>query len=227
MTDDDDKPRRHISLVHGYRYLANADGSIDFDDDVPPEVRAEIIEQHERAIDYEGKRRELWGEIGPGAMTRLAKLFPSLREAPGVAPWDSLKLLDWLTSGAATSGNTAAGLFVLGVWNDLDWIEVAHKELPERQCGACKGLGVVDRDGDPVHRGAAPGTYTRTQYDDETGEAIGERPVQTKRCENCDGKGSYKPAPAYGRFNLFRALGVWDRPHRDAFELWVRFPFWP
>ncbi|MCU1277093.1 MAG: hypothetical protein JWM53_639 [bacterium] len=219
----DDKPRRYVSVAYGYR--TNADGSIDFDPDVPADVREEILQQHLDALDYDGKRRELWGEIGPGAMTRLAKLFPSLRDAPGLDPWDALKLLDWLCSAAATSGNTAAGLFVLGVWNDEDWIEVARAELPERQCNGCRGLGVVDRDeGEPVKQASA-GRYVRTRYDDDDNPHDVE--VQTKRCDSCDGKGTYQPAPSYGRFNLFRALSLWDQPHRTAFETWVRFPFWP
>lgn len=226
MTDDDNKPtrrERHVSVAYGYRN--KPDGSIDFDPDVPAEVREEIVQMHLDGLDYEAKRRELWGEIGPSAMTRLAKLFPSLRDAPGVDPWSALKLLDWLSSAAATSGNTAAGLFVLGVWNDEDWIKIAHAELPERQCTGCRGLGVVDRDeGEPVKQ-VAPGRYVRTRYDDD--DKPYEVDVQTKRCEWCDGKGTYKPAPGYERFNVFRALGVWDRPHKEAFETWVRFPFWP
>lgn len=219
----DDKPRRYVSVAYGYR--TKPDGSIDFDPDVPAEVRAEILQQHLDALDYDAKRRELWGEIGPGAMTRLAKLFPSLRDAPGVDPWDALKLLDWLCSGAATSGNTAAGLFVLGVWNDSDWTEIAHAELPERQCNGCHGVGVVDSDdGYPVKKASA-GRYVRTRYDDDDNPRDVE--VQTKRCDHCDGKGTYQPAPSYGRFNIFHALSLWDQPHRRAFETWVRFPFWP
>lgn len=223
MGNDDDEKERHVSVAYGYRN--KPDGSIEFDSDVPLEVREQIISERLDAIGYEKKRRALWGEFGAESMTRLAKLFPSLREAPGVDPWNAIKLLDWLSSGAATSGNTAAGLFVLGVWNDQDWIEVAHEQLPERQCTGCRGLGVVDRDeGEPVKQ-TAPGRYVRTRYNDADEPYDAE--VQTKRCEWCDGKGTYQPAPAYGRFNLFRALGLWDAEHRRAFETWVRFPFWP
>ena len=223
MSDDEKKKPRQVSAAYGYRN--KPDGSIDFDPDVPAEVREEIVQMHLDGLDYEAKRRELWGEIGPSAMTRLAKLFPSLRDAPGVEPWDAIKFLDWLCSGAATSGNTAAGLFVLGVWNDEDWTKIAHDQLPERQCNGCYGLGVVDReDGEPVKK-RSPERYVRTRYDDDDNPRDVE--VQTKRCEHCNGKGTYKPAPAYGRFNLFGALGLWDAPHRAAVETWVRFPFWP
>lgn len=226
MTDDDNKPQRHVSLVHGYRYSQKGDGSIEFDEDVPPEIRADIIERHLRMLDDEGKRRELWGEIGPGAMTRLAKLFPSLREGvPGVDPWDAIELLDWLCGPAPTSGSTQAALFVLGAWNDHDWIEVAKAELPERQCSSCNGLGRLDRENYSPVKERAPGVYVQTKYDDDDNPR--EVEVETVSCRHCDGKGRYQPSPGSGRFNLFRAMSVWDRPHREAFLTWARFPFWP
>ncbi len=66
-------------------------------------------------MSFHAKRRELWGDIGPGAMTRLAKMFPTLREADGVEPWDAMRLLEWLCGPAPGTGARWAGLFVLGV----------------------------------------------------------------------------------------------------------------
>ena len=36
-----------------------------------------------------------------------------------------------------------------------------------------------------------------------------------------------KCSSAGGRFNMFRALGCWDREHEAAFREWLDFPFWP
>jgi hypothetical protein len=29
------------------------------------------------------------------------------------------------------------------------------------------------------------------------------------------------------RFDMFRAMGCWDQKHIDAFQEWVKYPFWP
>lgn len=52
----------------------------------------------------------------------LARTFPSLRGAPGVSgSWDPLALDNWAAT-VASSGETRAARFVLGVWNsDEDW----------------------------------------------------------------------------------------------------------
>lgn len=36
-----------------------------------------------------------------------------------------------------------------------------------------------------------------------------------------------KVKPGFGRFNLTRAMGTWDREHRAACLAWVEAPFWP
>jgi hypothetical protein len=201
------------------------DGSIEFQPDVPEEVRRQILDEHAQQLDHQAQRRTLWGEIGPSSMTRLAKMFPSLRDVPGVEPWDATRLLEWLCGPAPTSGSTWAALFVLGVWNDSDWQEVARDVLPERECSVCGGLGRVSReDGGRVLRGAAPDSYVRNCYDDND-RVIGQEEVETSRCRLCDGKGRYVPSPAYGRFNVFSAVNAWDRAHRAAFEAWIKFPF--
>src|SRR4051812_25322802 len=50
-------------------------------------------------------------------MSALARSFPSLREADGLAPWDPLRFEQWLESGAPGHGAKCAGRFVLSVWN--------------------------------------------------------------------------------------------------------------
>lgn len=39
--------------------------------------------------------RERWGTSDDARMTTLARLFPSLAGADGVAPWDAHRLLQW------------------------------------------------------------------------------------------------------------------------------------
>ena len=80
-----------------------------------------------RAEESAGRRRELWGEGGAAAMTRLCKLFPSLRSAPGVEPWDSMRMLA-VACGGASHGALCAARFVLSVWNcATDWDKEAHE----------------------------------------------------------------------------------------------------
>jgi hypothetical protein len=235
VIDDDDRdddsdnktqPGRR-SVVVGHGYTLKPDGSIEFRENVPEHIRRKIVEQHERQLDRAAQKRALWGEIGPESMTRLAKMFPSLRDADGIDPWDSLRLLEWLCGPAPTSGSSEAALFVLGVWHDLDWGEAARQELPERACSVCGGLGRIGRElGDRVLRGAAPDSYVRNQYDDD-GQVIGQEKVATQPCDGCDGKGRYVPSPGRGRFSVFRAMGVWDQAHREAFLTWAKFPFFP
>ena len=56
-------------------------------------------------------------------MSYLAQLFPTLRAAPGVEPFDAEKLLRWCaTSPALTAGGAHAIAFLLSVYNpDADW----------------------------------------------------------------------------------------------------------
>ena len=105
----------------------------------------------------------IWSANGTDAMTALGNLFPSMRNVPGISPWNVTALIDWLNSGAATGGSRQAAMFLLHVWNgDTDW----RKE----------GL---------------------------------------------------KVKPGFGRFNLSRAMAVWDDDHRKAFLAWAEEPFFP
>lgn len=217
--------KRTLSTVG---YTVKADGSIEFHEGVSEEDKAEVLAQRAASLEYQARRRTLWGEIGPGSMTRLARMFPTLREADGVDPWSSTRFLAWLCGPAPGSGAYWAGLFILGVWNDLDWREEAGAALPKRRCGTCNGLGVCDREnGYTLRPGQRPREYVRTVYDDD-GEPVGEEVVKTVgRCDGCDGEGDYQPRPGHPRFNLFAALKCWDGAHVAAFQTFVAYPFWP
>lgn len=55
-------------------------------------------------------------------MTELALSFPSMRDAPGVAPFSAVALHEWLTtSGARTSGNHHTVAFLLMVFHGQVW----------------------------------------------------------------------------------------------------------
>lgn len=49
-------------------------------------------------------------------MTDLCRRFPSLRDAPGVDPWDQFAFARW-ASGPISAGERLAAAFVLGVWS--------------------------------------------------------------------------------------------------------------
>lgn len=121
--NDDDEPTPRSRIVTA-RIVTNEHGETEYAGH--PDAIAEAKEATSRAWAREERRRELWGEIGPGAMTRLARLFPSLRYADGIEPWDSLTLLRWGLSGKS-HGEALAAKFVLSVWNSTtDWEEIAR-----------------------------------------------------------------------------------------------------
>jgi hypothetical protein len=163
MTQPIDKPQSRIVTA---RIVTNEHSETEYEGH--PEAIAEAKEAMPRARARAERRRELWGEIGPGAMTRLARAFPSLQDAAGVEPWDSLELLRWALSGKS-HGEALAAKFVLSVWNSTtDWEEIARDH------------GIIT---EPNHH--------------------------------------------FTRFDLYEAMGVWDREHVDAMLAWVQLPFWP
>lgn len=59
----------------------------------------------------------------------LAVLFPSLRRAPGMRPWNVDKFLHWAASGVLSHGEVLAAKFVLAVWNpSTDWEGIAREK---------------------------------------------------------------------------------------------------
>ncbi len=70
-------------------------------------------------------RRVTWTRDGRHQMAALGRLFPSLREAPGIHPWDPETLIEWLNGPVPGHGAACAGRFLLGVWNSgTDWTEL-------------------------------------------------------------------------------------------------------
>jgi hypothetical protein len=89
-------------------------------------ARAQAHASIRRAEEQAKLNRERWGEPGPAAMTRLARSFPSLRDAFGVEPWDALAFIRWSDGPQLTTGMAHAIRFVLQVWNpSTDWRETA------------------------------------------------------------------------------------------------------
>lgn len=73
-------------------------------------------------------KRARWARNGRQALSQLGRLFPSMRDVPGVDPWEEDALLEWLCGPAPTSGSFAAAMFLLGVYNSsVDWAQVAHE----------------------------------------------------------------------------------------------------
>ncbi len=70
-------------------------------------------------------KRARWPEDGRLAMTALAKLLPSMRDVPGIDPWNADELIAWCRTGAPTSGSGWAARFLLSVWNpSTNWNEL-------------------------------------------------------------------------------------------------------
>ncbi len=121
---DSDKPHKRIVIA---RLTVNEDGSINYEGD--PAAIGEAGESTVRAKARKARRDQRFGKVGPEAMTKLAKMFHSLIDAPGVDPWEPLALLRWaIVGGGASHGEKLAAQFVLSVWNSsTDWEEVARE----------------------------------------------------------------------------------------------------
>lgn len=65
-------------------------------------------------------------------MAKLAASFPTLKDAPGVAPFEPRALDRWASSSpAVTSGSLAAARFVLSVFNPSTAFECGRFDLHE------------------------------------------------------------------------------------------------
>jgi hypothetical protein len=88
-------------------------------------------------------RRARWPKDTSQALIKLAKMFPSLEDAPGIDPWDVDTFIKWLNGPAPGAGASAAGRFILGVWNNhTDWTELGL--APPGRFSVFEGLAVWD-----------------------------------------------------------------------------------
>ncbi len=64
-------------------------------------------------------------------MTELALSFPSMKDAPGLRPWNPHALDRWIFSGVGTSGNRHVVAFLLAVWSGKNEPDVwrIHRSL--------------------------------------------------------------------------------------------------
>ena len=97
-------------------------------------AEAQLAEAFRDAEEQQRRRRELWphtptGDLDPrAAMTRLASLFPTLRGAAGVKPWNVEAFVTWACGPAPGGGALEAARFVLQVWNcNEDWTAFARE----------------------------------------------------------------------------------------------------
>jgi hypothetical protein len=197
-------------LFEPTRYHIKPDGTVEFPDAPSEEAKRVVLEHLARAREHEEHSRELWGDPadGPARMARLCAAFPSLHDVPGTDPWDASSLLGWLLGPAPTSGSRSAALFVLGVWNpQTDWNTVVADEFGRIRCSRCDGSGRLDSEGNPAPKDA----------------------TSARRCPKCEGEGTYLPSLGSdgGRFDVFKAMAVWDAEHVEAFKMWVAYPFFP
>jgi hypothetical protein len=126
--------------------VANSDGTITFHFSEGGKLTGpdrEGIEECLTAMHNARERRARWPKDTKQAMTILALMFPTLRDADGIRPWDPEKLISWLNGPAPGSGARSAGRFVLGVWNSsTDWTE--HGLAPPGRFDLFEALAVWD-----------------------------------------------------------------------------------
>lgn len=93
----------------------------------------DAVRETEEAFARSRERAARWPQDAHGhidtraAMSVLGRLFPTLRGADGIEPWDADRFLAWLCGPVPSSGAQHAGRFLLSVWNpSTDWREVAR-----------------------------------------------------------------------------------------------------
>ena len=104
--------------------------------------------------------RERWGHTDDERMARLARAFPSLAEAAGIAPWNLAALLRWAMTTDLSPCAMHAVRFLLHVLDDdKDWrVEAARLGFAaahdSRHRLAPFGFAEAFRDWDEAHRAA-------------------------------------------------------------------------
>jgi hypothetical protein len=80
-----------------------------------------VLQRAAEEIARSRARQTVWPKDNRAAMSTLGRMFPSLRDAHGVDPWDVDMLVRWLNTAAYGKAERCAGLFLLSVWNADDW----------------------------------------------------------------------------------------------------------
>ena len=146
------------------------------------------------------------GSTNEQRIVRLARSFPSLERADGLTPWDVVRFLGWALSPASTSGNWAAAMFVLQVWNpSTDWARLALDE------------GLID----------PPTPNPHLDIRETAAELLGPAAAETFDADwVARADAAVKRSRSFA-FNVGWAFSVWDDPHRQAFLRWCESPFFP
>lgn len=174
-----------------------------------PEAAAAVAEQLQRGQAREDRRRDVWGTDGAEQIVRLARSFPSLRNADGLEPWDAVAFLGWALGPACTSGSWHAAMFVLSVWNSTtDWAQVAREE------------GLVATGAPEAGHNTARIALLLGLADDEAAARELEPALVDRAAHAVARTRRYT-------FNVARALATWDEAHCAAFLRWCQLPFFP
>lgn len=141
------------------------------------------------------------------AMAALVSLFPTLRTASGVHPWNATEFVRWAALHVHGSGSAHAVRFVLSVWNpSTDWREILKGAKP------CDEDQVLYR---TMQRLRQEATVTLS-------ERLGKAPTAPQIEKELDGW-----LELFQPFHLAHAVAVWDAKHRAAVSAWIADPFWP
>lgn len=148
-----------------------------------------------------------WPEDRHQAMSELAGMFPTLRGAKGIQPWNPSQFVQWAALHGHCSGSAHAVRFVLSVWNaQADWREI----LQEAEAG--------DRDPLPYQ--------TLQQLRKEAAASL--RETHNRAPTEAQLKKTVEEwLQLFGPFRLADAVASWDAKHRAAVGAWIADPFWP
>lgn len=110
---------RTVDFGDGQRFIVSGESE---------EAVDNAIEEFAASKEREIRRCQRWPGDYRQRMTVLSQLFPTMRGVPGTDPWNVDQLIQWMNSGAPTSGSWWAAMFLLGVWSpSQDWRECGLK----------------------------------------------------------------------------------------------------
>lgn len=140
-------------------------------------------------------------------MSELAGLFPTLKRASGVKPWNASQFVRWAIFHGHGSGSAHAVRFLLSVWNpDSDWREILKEAKASHENQTLYQTMLQLRKEAAAYLGE---TLQRTPTDAQIQKDVDER------------------LELFLPFNLSDAVAVWDAEHRAAVSAWIADPFWP